>query len=201
VGLIVGRDTAQLEEAEVVRATIETVAENLVDGVIAPLFYAFLGGAPLALAYRAINTMDSMLGYKNSRYLYFGRFAARLDDVANFLPARLTGFFICLVALISPQLQAKGAWQAWREDAKKHPSPNSGIPEASVAGALGIRLGGVNYYQGIAQERAAMGPGRVPLAITHIKDTINIMYQAAILGAFLMIILYFNLLNKLGGGL
>ncbi len=195
VGWIVGRDTGTLDEGEISRATIETIAENTVDGVIAPLFYAFLGGAPLALTYRAINTMDSMLGYKNERYLYFGRAAARLDDAANFIPARITGIFLLLVMFISPQLNFKRALAAWKNEAHLHPSPNSGIPEAVVAGGLGIRLGGLNYYGGIPHFRTYLGPGLVPITADHIHDTIKIMYKTSFLAAVILTAIFYYLIN------
>lgn len=181
---IVGRDTAHLDTGEIVRGTVETVAENIVDGVISPLFYALLGGVPLAMAYRAVNTMDSMLGYKNETYCYFGWAAARLDDVANFVPARLTGILL-LVAAIWLRLDVKRAWQAIVQDAPGHPSPNSGIPEAGVAGAFGIRLGGQNYYQGVPSFRAYMGLPLHPLAPEHIQGTVMLMYVTTGLFALL----------------
>ena len=184
VGWIVGRDTQNLNEAEVTRATVETVAENTVDGIISPLFYFAVGGLPLAIAYRAINTMDSMLGYKNDKYLYFGRVAARLDDVANFIPARLTGLlFICAAVVLN--LDYKNALKMMRRDARKHPSPNGGWAEATVAGALRIRLGGMNYYFGKPHFRAYMGEPEENLEAVHILGAIRMMYTATIL--FLMI--------------
>lgn len=177
---IVGRDTAKLHSDEIVRGTVETVAENIVDGIVSPLFYALLGGVPLAMAYRAINTMDSMLGYKNDKYLYFGWAAARLDDVVNFVPARLTGLLILLAALLL-RLDVKRAWQAIIRDAPGHPSPNSGIPEAGVAGALGIQLGGQNYYEGVSSFRAYMGQPLRPLGPEHIRQTVAVMYVTAAL--------------------
>ncbi|MBR6713385.1 MAG: cobalamin biosynthesis protein CobD [Selenomonadaceae bacterium] len=184
VGWIVGRDTQNLNEAEVTRATVETVAENTVDGIISPLFYFAIGGLPLAIAYRAINTMDSMLGYKNDKYLYFGRVAARLDDVANFIPARLTGLlFICAAVVLN--LDYKNALKMMRRDARKHPSPNGGWAEATVAGALRIRLGGMNYYFGKPHFRAYMGEPEENLEAVHILGAIRMMYTATIL--FLMI--------------
>ena len=180
VGWIVGRDTKNLNEAEVTRATIETVAENTVDGIISPLFFFALGGLPLAVAYRAINTMDSMLGYKNEKYFYFGRVAARLDDVANFFPARLTAIlFICAALLLN--LDYKNALEMMKRDAKKHPSPNGGWAEATVAGALKIRLGGVNYYFGQPHFRAYMGEPIENLEAVHILGAIRMMYTATIL--------------------
>ncbi len=183
VGWIVGRDTQNLNEAEVVRATVETVAENTVDGIISPLFYFAIGGLPLAVAYRAINTMDSMLGYKNDKYFYFGRVAARVDDVANFVPARLTGFlFICAAVIL--HLDYRNAFEMMKRDASKHPSPNGGWAEATVAGALNIRLGGTNYYFGEPHFRAYMGEPNESLESTHIIGAIRLMYTATVL--FLM---------------
>ncbi|MBS4007290.1 MAG: cobalamin biosynthesis protein CobD [Clostridium sp.] len=164
VSMVVGRDTAELDEREISRAAVETVAENTVDGVTAPLFYALLGGAPLALLYKAINTMDSMLGYKNDRYLCFGRAAAKLDDAANWLPARLTVPVMLLAAAVL-RLHVRTAWIALRRDGKKHPSPNSGLPEALAAGALGVTLGGENRYGGrISQRMLIWQEGRPPEA-------------------------------------
>lgn len=180
VGWIVGRDTQNLNEAEVARATIETVAENTVDGIISPLFYFAVGGLPLAVAYRAINTMDSMLGYKNEKYFYFGRVAARLDDVANFIPARLTAMLFIGAASIL-KLNVKNAFDMMKRDAQKHPSPNGGWAEATVAGALNIRLGGVNYYFGQPHFRAYMGEPLENLEAVHILGAIRMMYTATIL--------------------
>lgn len=184
VGWIVGRDTQNLNEAEVSRATVETVSENTVDGIISPLFYFAIGGLPLAIFYRAVNTMDSMLGYKNEKYLYFGRTAARLDDVANYIPARLTAIlFICAAIIL--RLDYKNAFKMMRRDASKHPSPNGGYAEATVAGALNIRLGGMNYYFGQPHFRAYMGEPNEILEAAHILGAIRMMYTATIL--FLMI--------------
>ncbi|MBC7325145.1 MAG: cobalamin biosynthesis protein CobD [Moorella sp. (in: Bacteria)] len=175
-GHIVGRDTASLAPAEVIRATVETVAENTSDAIIAPLFYFFLGGVPLAMAYRAINTLDAMIGYKNERYLYFGRVAARLDDLANYLPARLTGAALCLAALF----RGRGikAWTIMLRDARQHPSPNSGFPEAAVAGALGVRLGGLNYYQGRPSRRPFIGEAGQDFRQEHIVQAVHLMAMA-----------------------
>ncbi len=178
VGMIVGRDTGQMEPGDVIRASVETVAENIVDGVVAPLFYAFIGGAPLAMAYRAVNTLDSMLGYKNERYIDFGMASARLDDIANYIPARLTGLFLLAAAWIL-RMSSKGALQAVLRDAPGHPSPNSGIPEAAVAGALGVRLGGMNYYNGRGSFRAYMGKPLATLEPDHIKQTVKLMYLSS----------------------
>lgn len=180
VGWIVGRDTANLNEADVARATVETVSENTVDGVISPLFYFALGGLPLAIFYRAVNTMDSMLGYKNDKYFYFGQIAARLDDVANYIPARLTALLFIVAAVIL-QLDYKNAFKMMRRDASKHPSPNGGYAEATVAGALNIRLGGLNYYFGKPHFRAYMGDPNEILEAAHILGAIRMMYTATIL--------------------
>ena len=156
VSRIVGRDTKDLSRDEIVRATIETVAENTVDGIISPLFYAVLGGAPLAMAYKAVNTLDSMVGYKNEKYLYFGWFSAKLDDLVNYLPARISVLLIPVASLIVRQ-RSLIALRAIFRDGKKSPSPNAGIPEAGFAGALGIQLGGVNFYQGVKEYRPILG--------------------------------------------
>lgn len=188
VGWIVGRDTAELDTAGVTRATVETVAENIVDGIISPLFYAVIGGVPLACLYRAVNTMDSMVGYKNEKYRDFGMVAARVDDLFNYIPARITGLLIVIAAAVL-RYNAGGALASIRRDAAKHPSPNSGFSEAGVAGALGVRLGGLNYYGGVASLRAYMGEANNELRPVHIEQTIHIMYLVTALfiaGAFVI---------------
>lgn len=190
VGMIVGRDTGKMEKGCVIRATVETVAENIVDGVVAPLFYAFIGGAPLAMAYRAVNTLDSMLGYKNERYINFGMAPARLDDIANYIPARLTGLFLLAAAWIS-RMNAAGSLQAVLADAPAHPSPNSGIPEAAVAGALGVRLGGMNYYNGRGSFRAYMGKDLTPLNPDHIKKTVSLMYISSLIAVLAGLFIFY----------
>ncbi len=175
LSMIVGRDTAQLPEKGVLKATIETLAENVSDGVVAPLFYLVLGGLPLAMTYKAINTLDSMVGYKNDRYRHFGWAAARLDDAANYIPARLTGILITAAAfLMSLPLNASNSLRATSRivnmmlrDGRKHPSPNSGVPEAAYAGALGIMLGGPSTYNGVVVDKPFIGqelPGAGGLA-------------------------------------
>lgn len=181
VGYIVGRKTDELDEKEVTRAAVETVAENIVDAVISPLFYAFLGGAPFAILYRAANTLDSMVGYKNERYLYFGRASARWDDVLNWIPARLTGCCIVIVSLIYPFASAKKSVLSTLTFAHLHPSPNSGIPESAVAGALGIQLGGVNDYGGKVSERARMGWPLRQMRPRDILDTVRLLYGVSYL--------------------
>lgn len=186
VGWIVGRDTNDLDDAEIARATIETIAENTVDGIIAPLFFFVLGGVPLAVLYRAANTMDSMIGYKNEKYLYFGRGAAKLDDVLNYIPARITAMLFLFSALILG-FDYRNAYRIMQRDAAKHPSPNGGYAEATMAGALHIRLGGMNSYFGRKSFRAYMGDAMVLIVPQHIMAAIRIMYTATVL---FIIVLY-----------
>ncbi len=187
VALIVGRDTETLTEVEVVRATVETLAESTSDGVIAPLFYLILGGAPLALAYKAINTLDSMIGHRDERYRDFGWASARLDDVANWIPARVTaGLIVIAAGLVRGVGSARRSWHTLLRDGHKHPSPNSGRPEAAMAGALSVQLGGVNRYDGVAVERPHLGDVLEPLIAHHIvcaQTTMTVAYLLAIAGA------------------
>lgn len=152
----VSRDTENLSEAEIVRGSVETLAENFVDGILSPLFYMAIGGAPLAMAFKAVSTLDSMIGYRNERYQDFGWFAARTDDWANYIPARIA-VGVLLFAGVLKKLPVRRAFRIWRRDAKAHPSPNGGNPESVVAGLLGIRLGGMNSYHGQPHYRAEMG--------------------------------------------
>ncbi len=188
LGLIVGRDTEHLSEPEVVRATVETIAESACDGVIAPLLFLAVGGPPLALAYKAVSTLDSMVGHRDEEYRDFGWASARLDDLANWLPARITGWLIAaatgVVFLSAGSLRRSGA--ILLRDGHKHPSPNSGRPEAAMAGALGVQLGGVNYYGGRRAERPVLGDAAVPLSIRHVARAERIMtvaYLMAIAGS------------------
>lgn len=182
---IVGRDTDHLHEPEIVRGTVETVAENTSDGVTAPMFWALLGGAPFALLYRAINTCDSMVGYKNEKYQEFGWASARMDDAANWIPSRLTGF-IMLLANRPLKTKRKATWRILFRDAKKHPSPNSGWCEAAAAALLGVQLGGINTYKGIVSNRALMGEPLFPLKSKHIILMNRILSQTVLL--FLIIL-------------
>jgi adenosylcobinamide-phosphate synthase len=184
LGMIVGRDTAHLDEPEVVRGTVETVAENIVDAIVSPLFYALIGGAPLAMAYRAVNTLDSMVGYKNEKYLHLGWASARLDDWANWIPARLTALLLIIGAWFM-KLDARGAARMVSRDARLHPSPNSGFPESAVAGALGIRLGGHNVYHGVASFRAYMGEPSRRMEAEDIVRTTRLMFWSA--GSFVLL--------------
>ncbi|MCM3409421.1 MULTISPECIES: adenosylcobinamide-phosphate synthase CbiB [Metabacillus] len=188
LGMIVGRDTDFLDENEISRGTIETVAENIVDAIISPLFFALIGGAPLAMAYRAVNTLDSMVGYKNEKYQNLGWASARLDDICNYIPARITAVLI-LAACWIVRLDIRAAWSSIKNDAKLHPSPNSGIPEAAVAGALGIQLGGTNYYNGMVSHRAKMGVPKRNIEANDILHTIKIMHISSMIGLIIFFIL------------
>lgn len=178
---IVSRDTAQMSEKDAARAAVETVAENTVDAFVAPLVFALIGGAPLAMLYRAGNTLDSMVGYRNDRYIHFGWASARLDDLLNYIPARLCGVLLVLSALLTPGLSAGRAFRAIRGFARFHPSPNSGIPEAAAAGAIGIELGGVNVYFGQASERARLGWPLRELVPDDIKKMVRLLYITSLL--------------------
>jgi len=184
---VVGRDTAHLKESEVVRAAIETAAENTCDGIIAPMFYAFIGGAPLAMAYKAINTLDSMIGYRDERYLHFGFAAAKLDDLANYLPARLTALLMIAGSWVLGYGYLRG-WKTMRRDARKHESPNSGYPEAAMAGILGVQLGGESRYRGRACIRPVLGEeGTVPTE-AHIDRALKLVKTTAWIGLGLGVI-------------
>ncbi len=192
LSFIVGRDTAQLTAEEIWRGAVETVAENTADGVIAPLFFLMLGGPLLGLAYKAVNTLDSMVGYKNEKYLLFGRAAARFDDLANWLPARLTGLLLVLSAPVSG-LAMKNAWRMMRRDGGNHSSPNSGIPEAAAAGALGVQLGGTNRYFGIPVPKPTIGEPLHPLDCRDWQGAVRLMFAAETLMLLLWGIVMLNL--------
>ena len=178
VSRIVGRDTAELTAEGVTKAAVETVAENASDGVIAPLLYMLIGGAPLALTYKAINTMDSMLGYKNEKYLYFGRVPAKLDDVANYIPSRLAGLLWVAAAAFTHN-DAKGAWKIWRRDRRNHASPNSAQTESACAGALGVQLAGPAYYFGQYYPKLTIGDALRPIEPEDILRANQMMYVAS----------------------
>ena len=175
---------ARLDAAGVARAAVETVAENTSDGVIAPLLYMLLGGAPLALTYKAINTMDSMLGYKNEKYLYFGRIPAKLDDAANYLPSRLAGLLWCAAAALTGN-SAKGAWRIWRRDRRNHASPNSAQTESACAGALGVQLAGPAYYFGEYYPKPTIGDALRPIEPEDIRRANKMMYAESLLALLL----------------
>ena len=178
VSRIVGRDTAELTAEGVTKAAVETVAENASDGVIAPLLYMLIGGAPLALTYKAINTMDSMLGYKNEKYLYFGRVPAKLDDVANYIPSRLAALLWVAAAAFTHN-DAKGAWKIWRRDRRRHASPNSAQTESACAGALGVQLAGPAYYFGQYYPKLTIGDALRPIEPEDILRANRMMYVAS----------------------
>ena len=180
VSRIVGRDTQDLTAEGVTKAAVETVAENASDGVIAPLLYMLIGGAPLALTYKAINTMDSMLGYKNEKYLYFGRAAAKLDDAANYLPSRIAGLLWCAAAAWTGN-DAKGAFRIWRRDRRNHASPNSAQTESACAGALGVQLAGPAYYFGEYYAKPTIGDAKRPIEPEDIRRANRMMYAESLL--------------------
>lgn len=198
VGMIVGRDTDRLDEAGVIRGTVETIAENTSDGVVAPLFWFVIGGAPLAMLYKAINTMDSMIGYKNDRYRYFGTCAALLDDVVNWIPARLSAFVLMFAALFVPEADAGRAFKVWRRDRRKSPSPNSAQTESVVAGALGVLLLGPMYYFGILHEKEFIGDDVRAVESDDIKRTNRLMYIAVIASTLVFCALRLVLLLAIG---
>lgn len=180
LAFIVGRETAQLDEAAVIRATVETIAENAVDGVLSPLFYTALGGPALAWAFKAASTLDSMVGYKTPRYEAFGWAAARLDDLLNWLPARLSGIFFVLGAGLLG-LDWRRTWRIYRRDGRQHASPNAGWPEAAMSGALDLRLGGPNVYHGELLAKPWIGdPGREP-KLDDIALALRLLYTVSIL--------------------
>ena len=180
VSRIVGRDTGQLTAQGVARAAVETVAENFSDGVAAPLFYMLIGGAPLALCYKAVNTMDSMVGYKNERYLIFGCPAAKLDDAANYIPARLAAFLLMGAAWLRGR-DVRGAFRIWRRDRRRHASPNSAQTEAAMAGALGLRLAGPARYLGQRYEKPYIGDPVRPIRPEDIPAANGLMLTASLL--------------------
>ena len=188
VSMIVGRDTDRLDETGVAKAAVETVAENASDGVIAPLLFLAIGGAPLGVLYKSINTMDSMVGYKNDQYLYFGRAAAKLDDLVNFIPARLAGILLCLAARPAG-FDGKNAWKIFRRDRKNHKSPNSAHTEAAAAGALDVQLAGSNYYFGKLVVKPTIGDPLRPVEPADILRCNRLMYA----GTFLAMVIFCGL--------
>jgi adenosylcobinamide-phosphate synthase len=180
LAMIVGRDTVQLDEQAILRACIETVAENTSDGIVAPLVYLGLGGPVAGVLFKAASTLDSMIGYRNQRYREFGWAAARLDDLLNWLPARLTTLLL-LVSCVPLGLDVRGAWRIARRDARRHASPNAGLPEAAAAGALGVQLGGPASYAGLWQEKPTFGDAGRPLTIGDYRRMVRLMYAVALL--------------------
>jgi len=178
LSFLVGRDTAHLSEPEVIRALVETIAENLSDGVIAPLFYLGLGGPPWAMTYKAINTLDSMVGYKKERFRHMGWASARLDDAANFIPARLSGGLVVISAFLLGK-PWRDSLEILRRDRRQHQSPNSAWPEAATAGALGVQLGGLNYYGGQPSPKPFIGNRKKDLDLGDVRDAWKILYLSS----------------------
>ena len=199
VGMLVGRDTDQLSEEAVLRATVETVAENTSDGVIAPLFFMMLGGPVGGFFYKAINTMDSMVGYKNEKYLYFGRFAAKMDDVVNFIPARLSALGMILSAAIFRNCDGKKAAQIWKRDRRKHASPNSAQTESVCAGALHLQLGGPASYFGVVHEKPTLGDPDREIERADVGRSCRLMYGTTVFWLLLFGAFSFGLFLALGG--
>jgi len=188
LSFIVSRDTEMLDYEDIARGTIETISENISDGIIAPLLYAFIGGAPLAMAYKAASTLDSMVGYKNEKYKYFGYASAKLDDILNFIPSRLTGVLIVLSSFLLGY-DYKNSWRIFKRDRLKHESPNSAHGEAAVAGALNIQLGGLNYYFKKPEIKPTLGDKKQRIKPFHIQQSIKIMYVTSFLGVMIFYIL------------
>ena len=180
VSMIVGRDTEKLTEEGVTKAAVETVAENTSDGVTAPLIYMMIGGAPLGFLYKAVNTMDSMLGYKNDRYLYFGRIPAKMDDIFNYIPARVTGLLMTAAAFLTG-LDGKNAWRIYRRDRRKHASPNAAQTESACAGALGVQLAGDAVYFGKVYKKEFIGDALRRIEPEDIQRTGRLMYATELL--------------------
>ncbi len=188
VGFLVGRDTDHLDEKEICRALIETVSENTSDGIVAPLFYLLIGGPPLAMAYKALNTLDSMVGYRNDRYRYLGWASARGDDLANLIPSRLTALLFILTSFILEK-NWKATWRITLRDGRKSTSPNSGYPEAAMAGALGIRLGGKNSYFGRVEEKPFIGEPERSIDRNAVKESLHLMIVNSLIAVIITILI------------
>jgi adenosylcobinamide-phosphate synthase len=185
---IVGRDTDALSETEIHRAVIETLAESACDGIVAPLFYMAIGGVPLAMAYKAVNTLDSMIGHADQRYFYFGKAAARLDDVANYLPSRLTALAIAAATWSETHTSGESALRTWWRDGDKHKSPNAGQPESAMAGALRVRLGGENTYAGERVAAPLLGAEFEPPERHHVKQALRLIMAVSLLSTIAAIL-------------
>jgi adenosylcobinamide-phosphate synthase len=194
VGFLVGRDTDHLDEKEICRALIETVSENTSDGVVAPLFYLLIGGPSLAMAYKALNTLDSMVGYRNDRYRYLGWASAKGDDVANFIPSRLTALLFVLSSFILGK-SWRGAWRTSWRDGRKNPSPNSGYPEAAMAGALGVQLGGKNFYFGRVEEKPLIGEPERSIDRNVAKESLRLMIVNSLIAVIIAILIKMVFIN------
>ena len=186
---LVSRDTEMMDEKMIIRSTMETISENTVDGIVAPMFYMFLGGMPLAMAYKAINTLDSMVGYKNEKYMEFGKFSAKVDDVANFIPARITGILIVLASMILGY-DYKNSLKIFLRDRKNHSSPNSAHSEASVAGALRVQFGGKVSYFGKEINKPTIGDKTKEFELEDIRKNIRIMYVTSFLSLVIFSLIF-----------
>ena len=185
-GMIVGRDTESLDDIGITKAAVETVAENTSDGVIAPLIYMAIGGGVLGCVYKAINTMDSMVGYKNERYINFGRFAAKLDDIANYIPSRISAYLMIFASKIMG-CNSRNAYRIFKRDSRNHASPNSAQTESVVAGALEIQLAGDAYYFGKLYKKPFIGDSIKPIKYDNIADSIKLMYMTSVISAVLFV--------------
>ncbi len=185
---LVSRDTETMDEKMIIRSIMETISENTVDGIVAPMMYMFLGGLPLSMTYKAINTFDSMVGYKNEKYMDFGKFSAKLDDVANFIPARITGILIVIASMILGY-DYKNSLKIFIRDRKNHSSPNSGHAEAGVAGALGVQFGGKVSYFGKEVDKPVIGDKTKDFELEDIKKNIKIMYAASFLSLAVFLVI------------
>jgi adenosylcobinamide-phosphate synthase len=191
LSMIVGRDTENLDKESIVKAAVETVSENISDGIIAPMLFIALGGAPLGFAYKAANTLDSMVGYKNEKYYFFGKFSAVADDFLNYFPSRISGLLIVFSSLLL-KYNYKNSWKIFIRDRKKHASPNSAQSESAAAGALNIRLGGPNYYHGVLVEKPFIGDSLKSIEVSDILKVFKLMYTTSFLGLLLSLaIIYF----------
>lgn len=186
---LVSRDTETMDEKMIIRSTMETISENTVDGIVAPMFYMFLGGMPLAMAYKAINTLDSMVGYKNEKYMDFGKFSAKVDDAVNFIPARITGILIVLASMIL-DYDYKNSLKIFIRDRKNHSSPNSAHSEASVAGALGVQFGGKVSYFGKETDKPTIGDKTKEFELEDIRKNIRIMYVTSFLSLVIFSLIF-----------
>lgn len=186
VSMIVGRDTESLDDIGITKAAVETVAENTSDGVIAPLIYMAIGGGVLGCVYKAINTMDSMVGYKNDRYINFGRFAAKLDDIANYIPSRISAYLMIFASKIMGY-NSRNAYRIFKRDSRNHASPNSAQTESVVAGALEIQLAGDAYYFGKLYKKPFIGDSIKPIKYDNIADSIKLMYMTSVISAVLFV--------------
>lgn len=189
LSMIVGRDTSQLTEEDITKAVVETVSENTTDGIVSPLIAITIGGAPLGFAYKAVNTLDSMIGYRSEQYFYFGKASAILDDVVNYLPARLTGISMCFASALISGLSAKGAWRVMMRDHAKHASPNGGWTEGATAGALGVRLGGDATYFGVLYKKTSLGDPKRTIESCDIARATKLMWISSIIVLILLVII------------